>query len=81
MVTTFFLGHPGLALTGADGVGAFGINSTIASTFFSCALLGAPAPTRHRFAREKHQKSWGSMASARGESISTSCLGRSASSQ
>jgi len=36
-VTTFFLGYLGLALTTVDGVGAFGIDSTITSV--GCSIV------------------------------------------
>jgi len=38
-VTTFFLGRLGLALIGTNGVSAFGVDFTIASTIASCRFF------------------------------------------
>ncbi len=80
-VTTFFLGCPGLALTGINGAIMFGVDSTIASTtasyhFFLCIARATCSYSLHG----EHQESWGSTTGARRESRSTSCPRRSASS-
>jgi len=85
VATIFFLGRPGLALTDADGVGAFGTNSTIASIVasyrFFLRVVGALVRAHCRSACGKHHESWGSMAGARGESKSSYCPRISASFQ